>query len=494
MDINENVDVTATLGWNGTARVTVRVSDGEQNAYASFNVTVMRRNRPPTISSLPSLQFQQGQAMPRAFNVFNYTTDEDTPVSNIRFAIERNTEPICVVTVSPDGWVDIAPDKKWSGTAWVTVNVSDGEFSARATFVITVVPKGTGTTTTTNAPDLTWVYILLVCVVVLFGLVGWDLLQHRRAGKAYAGEIKGKSPVLLFGHHYDEYGEGHDKRVVHDGEDGGAGEGGEGEAGEGGEEGGMKGGGQGATDVGDEGFTDATPKDGVEEVKMERSPLDAVTGGIGEGAAGGRKGTGGAGGAAAVVKVEDELADESKMETIPEAPAVKVPDVTPAGGIEEAGGVGGVTGGGGAAGGAAGGAGAVEAKGAGAPAPAAVQGAEPSTEPVPGAKKELPSKMAERDIGAGEVEQKYTPKSAAALLAELQGKAPARPPEPPKPEAGLKSKGTEAEGRADELEQREVKPLTKVRCAQCKTVIPVFKAERPLVVTCPKCGKMGTLK
>ena len=39
-----------------------------------------------------------------------------------------------------------------------------------------------------------------------------------------------------------------------------------------------------------------------------------------------------------------------------------------------------------------------------------------------------------------------------------------------------------------------VKPITRVRCASCKAAIPVFSAQRPLVVTCPQCGRMGMLK
>ena len=39
-----------------------------------------------------------------------------------------------------------------------------------------------------------------------------------------------------------------------------------------------------------------------------------------------------------------------------------------------------------------------------------------------------------------------------------------------------------------------MKPITRVRCAGCKAAIPVFSAQRPLVVTCPQCGRMGMLK
>ncbi len=37
-------------------------------------------------------------------------------------------------------------------------------------------------------------------------------------------------------------------------------------------------------------------------------------------------------------------------------------------------------------------------------------------------------------------------------------------------------------------------PLTRIKCPGCKEIIPVYSAERPLKVSCPKCGKQGMLK
>jgi len=117
------------------------------------------------------------------------------------------------------------------------------------------------------------------------------------------------------------------------------------------------------------------------------------------------------------------------------------------------------------------------------------------------------------EIGAGEVEQRPAGASAASLLASLQRPVPkleseaAAPPPaetgvPPAPpavteehaEPSLVSKETEGEHEAAEVEQKDVKPITRVRCAGCKAAIPVFSAQRPLVVTCPQCGRMGMLK
>jgi len=119
------------------------------------------------------------------------------------------------------------------------------------------------------------------------------------------------------------------------------------------------------------------------------------------------------------------------------------------------------------------------------------------------------------EIGAGEVEQRPAGASAASLLASLQKPVPkleteaaapsppAAPESPSQPEApvveehaepSLVSKAEEGEHAAAEVEQKDLRPITRVRCAGCKSAIPIFSAQRPLVVTCPQCGRMGMLK
>jgi len=38
------------------------------------------------------------------------------------------------------------------------------------------------------------------------------------------------------------------------------------------------------------------------------------------------------------------------------------------------------------------------------------------------------------------------------------------------------------------------KPLKKIKCSACGAIIPIYTAERPLRVTCPLCGRQGTLQ
>ncbi|MGQ9583103.1 MAG: hypothetical protein ACUVV6_06275, partial [Thermoplasmatota archaeon] len=48
--------------------------------------------------------------------------------------------------------------------------------------------------------------------------------------------------------------------------------------------------------------------------------------------------------------------------------------------------------------------------------------------------------------------------------------------------------------RATVAEERERKPVIKVRCSSCKSIIPIYTRERPLRIKCDGCGKEGTLK
>jgi len=125
----------------GTATVTVTVSDGEAQASDTFVLTVKDVNDPPTIS-----------------DIADQATLEDTPTEAIPFAVGDNeTDPdeFVVSAVAdnkvllPDGnitlggtgnerTVVLSPADNQTGTAAVTVTVSDGEAQASDTFVLYV--------------------------------------------------------------------------------------------------------------------------------------------------------------------------------------------------------------------------------------------------------------------------------------------------------------------------------------------------------------------
>ena len=73
---------------------------------------------------------------------------------------------------------------------------------------------------------------------------------------------------------------------------------------------------------------------------------------------------------------------------------------------------------------------------------------------------------------------------------------PAAPAEVTSPKAAEKPALVEEEPEpASPMEGTpEMKPIGKVRCSQCKTVIPLYSTKRPLEIKCTNCGKVGVLK
>jgi hypothetical protein len=64
-------------------------------------------------------------------------------------------------------------------------------------------------------------------------------------------------------------------------------------------------------------------------------------------------------------------------------------------------------------------------------------------------------------------------------------------PEPPERPIPVEA---EPEPRPPMAPGPEMQPVGKVRCSQCKTVIPLYSKKRPLEIKCTKCGKVGVLR
>jgi poly(3-hydroxybutyrate) depolymerase/PKD repeat protein len=138
---SRTVTVTPAANQNGTATITITVSDGAASASDTFVLTVSSVNSAPTIS-----------------NITDQSTNEDTAKSNIAFTVgdvetaaasltvsgsSSNTTlvPNANITFGGSGanrTVSVTPAANQSGTATITVTVSDGSATASDTFVLTV--------------------------------------------------------------------------------------------------------------------------------------------------------------------------------------------------------------------------------------------------------------------------------------------------------------------------------------------------------------------
>ena len=140
---NRTVTVTPAAGQLGSSTITVTVSDGANSASDNFLLTVTATNTPPTITG-----------------VGNQSTPEDTPTAALPFIIGDSDTPAASLTLSSassntslvptnnivfggsgsNRTVTVTPATNLSGSATITITVSDGALSRSTNFVLTVTP------------------------------------------------------------------------------------------------------------------------------------------------------------------------------------------------------------------------------------------------------------------------------------------------------------------------------------------------------------------
>lgn len=140
--INRTVRVVPLPNRYGATIITLTVSDGALSSTTSFRLTVTPVNDPPTISPIPAQK-----------------TREDVPTKAIAFTVSDVDDPPGVLTVTGTSsntylvpksnivlsglgahrTVTITPAPERSGTAEITLRVSDGALQAKTTFLLTVL-------------------------------------------------------------------------------------------------------------------------------------------------------------------------------------------------------------------------------------------------------------------------------------------------------------------------------------------------------------------
>ncbi|PQO25740.1 hypothetical protein C5Y96_23305 [Blastopirellula marina] len=140
---NRTVKVTPLADQNGSAVITLTVSDGDMSTVETFTVNVTPINDAPTVTPVDDV-----------------TIDEDTMTGDIPFTIDdlESSPGVLIVSVTsdnqalvPDGnivlggigasrTVKVTPLPNQSGSALITLVISDGDKSIEETFTVTVVP------------------------------------------------------------------------------------------------------------------------------------------------------------------------------------------------------------------------------------------------------------------------------------------------------------------------------------------------------------------
>ena len=138
---NRTVTVSPAANQNGTATITVSVNDGQFTVSTNFVVTVSAVNDAPTISAIANQTIlANGTTGPLNFTV----ADVDTAVGSLTLS-GGSSNPTLVppgnIVFGGSGanrTVTVSPATNQTGTATITVSVSDGALSASNSFVMTV--------------------------------------------------------------------------------------------------------------------------------------------------------------------------------------------------------------------------------------------------------------------------------------------------------------------------------------------------------------------
>jgi hypothetical protein len=143
---SRNVTLTPALNQSGTSTITVTVSDGSLTASDSFVLTVNTTpNTAPTISSIADQTTTQNTATA----AIPFTVgDSQTAVGSLTVSAASSNPtlvPAANIVLGGSGanrTVTVTPALNQTGTANVTVTVSDGSLTDTDTFVVTVNPAG----------------------------------------------------------------------------------------------------------------------------------------------------------------------------------------------------------------------------------------------------------------------------------------------------------------------------------------------------------------
>ena len=149
---NRTVTIQPAADQFGTATITLLVSDGNLTTYSSFPLTVNPVNDAPTLSTIKDLTIpRSGSAGPIPFLV----GDVESPASNL-VVTASCSNPYLITTnglilggFDANRTITIKPLRKRTGTATITIQVSDGQRTTSRSFQVAV-----GTTTFTSRPTI----------------------------------------------------------------------------------------------------------------------------------------------------------------------------------------------------------------------------------------------------------------------------------------------------------------------------------------------------
>ncbi|CAN5476165.1 hypothetical protein BH23BAC1_BH23BAC1_35030 [soil metagenome] len=140
---NRTVSVAPAPGKSGIATISIVLNGNNTEFARNFKVTVINTNSPPTISEIEDISIALNTSTgPITFNIF----DEDNDVNSlILTGSSENNDLVSAGNIVFGGsgenrTVSITPNTDQSGSALITITVSDGELSSETTFNLEVNP------------------------------------------------------------------------------------------------------------------------------------------------------------------------------------------------------------------------------------------------------------------------------------------------------------------------------------------------------------------
>lgn len=153
---SRTVTVTPAAGQSGSATITLTVSDGALTASAAFTLSVTASNTAPTISTIASQTIGAGTSTgPIAVTI----GDAQTSAASLTLAgSSSNTTLVPTANIAfggsgSDRTVTVTPDPRRTGSATITVTVSDGSLSANRSFTVNVLASGDTPPTISSIAD-----------------------------------------------------------------------------------------------------------------------------------------------------------------------------------------------------------------------------------------------------------------------------------------------------------------------------------------------------
>ena len=137
--------------YNGFDSLTFMVSDGNLRDTGKFKIEIIPINDPPIISSIPDTSFNEDEQLKFSISYFyDFVYDPDNADSTFTWSFS-DTDYV-YVTMDEDS-VTLSSQIDWFGKDSLFTIVSDGEFSDKASFLITVYPVNDAPYFTELMPD-----------------------------------------------------------------------------------------------------------------------------------------------------------------------------------------------------------------------------------------------------------------------------------------------------------------------------------------------------